>query len=277
MDFTDLKLDLSSVKLDILRGIHQCSERGLFQSLKWLSELNFALEDVPVTPEELRPPVEDGGAEYSTFLLAKSYFNVKEYDRSAYFVRNCTTPKALFLHYYSQYLSIEKKKLDSMTDTNCPPDPTQNEELKTLCAELKNHFYDNKLDGFCSYLYGVVLKKLDLKSLAIDMLVKAVQEEPILWSAWFELGKMMGDKYEHVLSSLPDHWMRSFFTAHLYLEQLNNDEALNIYQKLSSEGFESSTYVMSQIALGFHNNRSMFLFQKPAVVFIKLVFDFRAC
>ncbi|XP_066254527.1 cell division cycle protein 23 homolog [Euwallacea similis] len=257
MDLSDLKLDLSVVKQDILEGIYQCSERGLFQSQKWLSELNFALNHVQLPPRDLSQPLNNSDNEYSAFLLAKSYFNIKEYDRCSHFVRNCTSAKCRFIHFYARYLSIEKRKLDNMTETNCRPDPVQNEEMKTLCSELKNNFYENKLDGFCSYLYGIVLKKLGLRSLAVDVFLKAIQDEPILWSSWFELGKLMCDKYNDIFNQLPEHWMKYFFFAHTYLEQLNNDEALEIYQKLSDIGFEQNTYIMSQIALGFHNNRKL--------------------
>ncbi|CAG9769755.1 unnamed protein product [Ceutorhynchus assimilis] len=257
INYLNVNLNFRTIKQDILKGIYQCSERGLLQSLKWLSELNFALNHIELIPEEIPVLEDDSGSEYSTYLLAKSYFNLKEYDRCAHFIRECNTPKARFLHYYARYFSIEKKKLDSMTDTNCPPDPTQNEALKSLCSDLKNGFYENKLDGYCSYLYGIVLKKLDLKSLAIDVLMKAVQEEPILWSAWYELGKLIGDKNKICFNNLPEHWMKHFFLAHTYLEQLNNDEAVQIYQKLYEMGFENSTYIMSQIALGHHNNRKL--------------------
>lgn len=256
MDISDIRIDFQSLKQDVLKGIYQCSERGLFHAVKWLSELNFALNHIELRREDVPVLQDDCGDEYSTFLIAKSYFNLKEYDRCAHFVRDCVTPKVRFLHFYARYLSIEKKKLDNMTDTNCPPDPTQNESLKALCSELKNGFYENKLDGYCSYLYGIVLKKLDLKSLAIDVLIKAIQDEPVLWCAWYELGKLICDKNKNCSNQLPDHWMKYFFLAHTYLEQLNNDEALQIYLRLYDMGLENSTYIMSQIALAHHNNRS---------------------
>jgi hypothetical protein len=36
--------------------------------------------------------------------LAKSYFDLKEYDRAAYFLRGCRSKKAYFLYMYSRYL-----------------------------------------------------------------------------------------------------------------------------------------------------------------------------
>ncbi|KAL1512944.1 hypothetical protein ABEB36_002443 [Hypothenemus hampei] len=270
MDVTDIKIDLKTMKQDVLRGISQCSERGLVHALKWLSELNFSLNHIKLLAEDIPLVHEDCGEESATFLLAKSYFNLKEYDRCAFFVRNCTTPKPRFLHFYARYLAIEKKKLDNMTDTNCPPDPTQNDEMKALCSELKNSYYEDQLDGFCSYVYGIVLKKLDLKSQALDVFVKVVQKEPVLWSAWYELGKLACDKYNNILSQVPDHWMKYFFLAHTNLEQLNNDEGLEIYQKFYDMGLKNNSYVMSQIALGYHNNRKLL----EAIEMFKKILEF---
>ncbi|XP_050301809.1 cell division cycle protein 23 homolog [Anthonomus grandis grandis] len=260
MNDMEIELDFRTIKIDLLKGIYNCSERGLTQSLKWLTELNFAVDQVELMPEDIPDLRDDCGDEHARFLMAKSYFNLKEYDRCAYFLKDCVTPKPRFLYFFAKYYAIEKKKLDSMTDTNCPPDPSNNESLKTLYSELKNDFYENKLDGYCLYLYGVVLKKLDLKSLAVDALIKAVQDEPMLWSAWFELGKLTCIKKTDttaISNKLPDHWMKYFFWAHAYLEQLNNDGALRIYERFCDLGLQNSTYIMSQIALGHHNNREL--------------------
>uniref|UniRef100_A0A8W7PMG0 Cdc23 domain-containing protein n=1 Tax=Anopheles coluzzii TaxID=1518534 RepID=A0A8W7PMG0_ANOCL len=86
------RLDLKVVKQDILAGIVECEKRCLLQCTKWLAELNHGLADTPV---ELRgnsafENVHSGieASEYDSYLLAKSYFLVREYDRSAYFTRN---------------------------------------------------------------------------------------------------------------------------------------------------------------------------------------------
>ncbi|KAJ8956878.1 hypothetical protein NQ318_014295 [Aromia moschata] len=254
---SDIKLDFKVVKHDLLKGIYECSQRGLSQTVKWLSEMNYALKHIKLFSEEMPQIKDDCENELEEFLIAKSYFDVKEYDRCAHFVKNCTKQKPRFLYFYSRYLSIEKKNLDNMTDTNCPLDPTKNDALKDLCTELKIDYYENKLDGYCIYLYGVILKKLDLSHLAIDIFIESVKSEPLLWCAWYELGKIIPDKNRIFSSHLPDHWMKYFFIAHAYLEQLNNDESLQIYNTLYTMGLENSTYIMSQIALGHHNRRKL--------------------
>lgn len=42
-----------------------------------------------------------------------------------------------FLHYYSKYLSIEKKKLDDLVDSTSTPDGKFSASLHSLCMELK--------------------------------------------------------------------------------------------------------------------------------------------
>ncbi|VEN45701.1 unnamed protein product [Callosobruchus maculatus] len=253
----NVEIDFRTVKRDLLIGIHECSQRGLYHSVKWLSEINYALKHVSVPRQEMPELKDNTDNELEEFLLAKSFLDLKEYDRCAHFVKNCSKPKPRFIYFYSRYLSIEKKKLDNMTDTNCPPDPSKNDPLKDLCTELKIDYFDDKLDGYCMYLYGVVLKKMDLLPLAIEVFIKAVKLEPILWSAWFELGKIIPDKITITAAELPNHWIKYFFLAHTYLEQLNNEEALQIYNSLFELGIQNSSYLMSQIALGHHNQRNL--------------------
>lgn len=250
-----IRIDLKTVKYDLLRGIHECSQRGLNQSSKWLAELNYSLKDIPLPPENYPHLCFGCDEETEAYLMAKAYFDIKEYDRSAYFTKDCVKPKARFLHYYASYLSIEKKKLENMTDDNCPPEPAKNEALSQLYTVLKNEFHENKLDGYCLYLYGVILRKLDLIPLAVDAFVKAVNQEVMIWAAWQELGQIIADKYKLNNSDLPEHWMKQFFLAHAHLEQLKNDEALEMYCNLHEQGFRKSTYLMAQTAIAHHNRR----------------------
>lgn len=55
--------------------------------------------------------------------------------------------------------------------------------------------------------------------------------------------------------SLPDTWMKEFFLAHIYTELQLIEEALQKYQSLIDAGFSKSTYIISQIAVAYHNIR----------------------
>ncbi|KAI9577473.1 hypothetical protein GQX74_014857, partial [Glossina fuscipes] len=53
---------------------------------------------------------------YDNYFLAKSYLDVREYDRAAHLVRNASSPVPRFLHSYATYMAVEKRRLDSTTD-----------------------------------------------------------------------------------------------------------------------------------------------------------------
>lgn len=57
--------------------------------------------------------------------------------------------------------------------------------------------------------------------------------------------------------SLPDCWIKDFFMAHMYTELQMIKEALQKYQNLIEAGFSKSTYIISQIAVAYHNIRGV--------------------
>lgn len=50
------------------------------------------------------PFFQEDAQDLDALCLAKSYFDLKEYDRAAYFLRGCRSQKAYFLYMYSRYL-----------------------------------------------------------------------------------------------------------------------------------------------------------------------------
>ncbi|XP_011640868.1 cell division cycle protein 23 homolog [Pogonomyrmex barbatus] len=251
-----VKFNLKEVKSDLLRAIHECSQRGLLHTTKWLAELNYSLKNVEIDTHDLTADVkvpEIGEAE-DVYMLAKTYFDLKEYDRAAYFTMDCTNPKIRFLHLYSRYLSGEKKKIDDMTDV--PPDPLKNESLKYLCADLRSDHLASRMDGYGLYLFGVTLKKLQLTREAIDVLVEAVHKEPMHWGTWLELAALITDREKLESLCLPNHWMKYFFMAHMYLELQLIDEGLALYCQLQSMVSENG-YVMAQTAIAVHYRRDV--------------------
>ncbi|KAM9288410.1 cell division cycle protein 23 homolog isoform 3-T3 [Morus bassanus] len=202
---------------------------------------------------------EEDARDLDAYTLAKSYFDLKEYDRAAYFLRGCKSQKAYFLYMYSRYLSGEKKKDDETVDSLGPLEKGQvkNEALRELRVELSKKHKARELDGFGLYLYGVVLRKLDLVKEAIDVFVEAAHVLPLHWGAWLELCNLITDKEMLKFLSLPDTWMKEFFLAHIYTELQLIEEALQKYQSLIDAGFSKSTYIISQIAVAYHNIRDI--------------------
>ena len=95
--------------------------------------------------------------------MAKSYYDLKEYDRCAFFTKDAKSPRVRFLHFYSKYLAGERKRVDSETDVIVSTEANF-QYLKDLRADLQKYHetHVDNIDGYILYLYGVVLKKLGL-------------------------------------------------------------------------------------------------------------------
>lgn len=252
-------INLSNIKQDIYRGIAECSKRGLIHSAKWLAGMNHGLE----TTEKVSPSLQDttigiADNEFDDYMLAKTFFDVQEYDRSAYFTQSCVSAVPKFLHLYATYMSKEKKRLDNLTDTSHMNQTGCVKELGELLTILKGKYSQRSMDAYLLYLYGVVLKKLDLNDLAITVLLESVTAEPVLWSSWLELVPLISDRDKLANLNLPDHWMKHIFIGHAYIDLFLNDEGLKIYDRLQKAGFRKNVYIQSQIAIAHHNNRSEF-------------------
>ncbi|XP_039629745.1 cell division cycle protein 23 homolog [Polypterus senegalus] len=254
------QMDLVEIKRQLCGIVVLCRERGLTHSCKWASELAFCLEPLPLS--KLPPPAqftEEDAQDLDAYTLAKSFFDLKEYDRAAYFLRGCKSQKAYFLYMYSRYLSGEKKKDDETVDSLGPLEKGQvkNESLRELRVELSKKHKAKDLDGFGLYLYGVVLRKLDLFKEALDVFVEATHCLPLHWGAWLELCNLITNKDMLKSLTLPDTWVKEFFLAHMYTELQMIEEALQKYQSLIEAGFSKSTYIISQIAVAYHNIRDI--------------------
>ncbi|KAB1281308.1 Cell division cycle protein 23-like protein [Camelus dromedarius] len=255
-DFSNLR----EIKKQLLLIAGLTRERGLLHSSKWSAELAFSLPALPLSELQPPPPVtEEDAQDMDAYTLAKAYFDVKEYDRAAHFLHGCNSKKAYFLYMYSRYLSGEKKKDDETVDSLGPLEKGQvkNEALRELRVELSKKHQARELDGFGLYLYGVVLRKLDLVKEAIDVFVEATHVLPLHWGAWLELCNLITDKEMLKFLSLPDTWMKEFFLAHIYTELQLIEEALQKYQNLIDVGFSKSSYIVSQIAVAYHNIRDI--------------------
>lgn len=65
--------------------------------------------------------------------------------------------------------------------------------LALIAAELGREKTLGNLDGYCLYLYGTILKKLDILDDARSVLMDAVIKEPMLWAAWLQLSSLITD------------------------------------------------------------------------------------
>ena len=105
-DVPEISLDLGDMKAEISRVQTECCRRGLNQTTKWLAEINFAMKTTPLPADQVPAEELSPGPDLDTYNLAKSYFDLKEYDRAAYFTRNKNSPLCKFLHLYSRSVSV---------------------------------------------------------------------------------------------------------------------------------------------------------------------------
>ncbi|XP_077967695.1 cell division cycle protein 23 homolog [Styela clava] len=262
------------MKYEILCAIKSCQLRGLLQTVKWLAELSVSLKCDPETPQRgdgcgkfvIGFDVDADGQHTNqkpsdNFTLAKSYFDLGEYDRCAHFLSQDTSKLGYFLHVYSRYLSALKTKQVSQIDNHniAERSLSKNEDLRTLRVELCKKHKNKELDSFALYLYGIVLKKTSdgaaQQNEAVNILCQSVREYPMNWSAWYELSTVVADQAMLATLHLPKHWMRDFFLALTNVDLINTDDAIPIYNELKLAGFAESTHIKTQEAMAHHNKR----------------------
>ena len=85
--------------------------------------------------------------------MAKGYFDLREFDRCAFFTKDAKSPRVVFLHYYSRYMSGEKKRLDNATDFIANNDSAQLKYLRDLRQELQK-LHEKQVSYRWSALFG---------------------------------------------------------------------------------------------------------------------------
>ncbi|CAK8565967.1 unnamed protein product [Lathyrus sativus] len=207
-----------SCRSELRIAIRQLSDRCLYSATKWASEQLVGIEQDPskFTPSYTRfqrgsssirrkfrthevtatPPAgvsyvvtpvmeEDALVDTDFYLLAKSYFDCREYKRAAHVLRDQIGRKSLFLRCYALYLAGEKRKEEEMIELEGPLGKSNagNQELVSLEKELSTLRKNGTIDPFCLYLYGIILKQKGNENLARTVLVESVNSYPWNWNA----------------------------------------------------------------------------------------------
>lgn len=271
-------LDYETIESDLLVCYLQCNVRGLKRAADWASELSISLSknsddnnttaNIDKSLSMEMDPEDDRDTDMEMFrhqksLLDKRYrralscFDLGEYDRAAYFASTCRTNDQKFLHFYSRYMSAEKKRLDLMTETTMTINKTALQAFVELRNDLERGMSTNLPDSWLLYVYAIVLLKLDLTSMAITALVQAVKIHPLIWPAWQQLAVVIEDKPHLDSLDLPNHWFKIFFLGIVYMEILMNEEAHDLYTNRLGRYFSNCNYVRSQIATAQNNLRDV--------------------
>ncbi|RWS02168.1 cell division cycle protein 23-like isoform X1 [Dinothrombium tinctorium] len=255
-------MDEETIRSDLIHCYYESTIRGLKQSAKWCAELLHSLP--PKCPSssivaEASPLLITA----SDYLLAKSCYDLGEYERCAHFTKHSTSRDSRFLYYYSRYMSAEKKRLDLMAEmnTNTSSATSSTDNSMNLFNELRNelqnlHDKGSLEDGFILYVYAIVLLKLDLNSDALKILEKSIRLEPLNWASWHQLALIIEDKAQLDSLQLPTHWFKKLFLGAAYLELQLNEEALLLYYAIL-DTFKDCNYIYSQMAIAKHNLRDV--------------------
>lgn len=155
------------------------------------------------------------------------------------------------------YMAKEKKRLDNSPDSTTLSGNAQLKDLSELMSILNEEYNKKKLDGYGMYLYGVILKKLDLTQLAVTVFLECVHLVPTLWAAWQELAPLIQDVDQLRGLSLPKHWIKPFFIGHALIEIFVNESGISLFEEIQNAGFSKCLYTTSQIAIAYHNKRDV--------------------
>ncbi len=87
--------------------------------------------------------------DHDIFLLAKTYFDLREFPRVVALLETAEHPKLLFLRYYSAFLVIDKQ----ISDASSKNKQKLRLQINSLSQEVKSAVDSHSNDGFLSFLY----------------------------------------------------------------------------------------------------------------------------
>lgn len=98
---------------------------------------------------------------------------------------------------YALFLVSEQQKEEEILETGGTSDKVNcstviNKSLEKIEQELEELYKAKNLSALNCYLLGVVYKERNKKQEAKDAFIKALNLMPLLWSAWLELGSLLG-------------------------------------------------------------------------------------
>lgn len=116
----DIQADVyRDVRLSLRQSSLELSKWKLMKSAKWAAEALQGMGDLGISSDGNYSAISGDlwsgltEQEFDLYLLASSLFDCKEFDRCAYFLRDVTEPRLMFLKLYCRYLSWDKKSSES--------------------------------------------------------------------------------------------------------------------------------------------------------------------
>nr|ODO02581.1 anaphase-promoting complex subunit 8 [Cryptococcus depauperatus CBS 7855] len=193
---------------------------------------------------------EEDVLEEDEFQLARGYFDLKEYDRVAWILRDALGGRARFLKYYSMYLATQES-LPHFLDTK-EERMALYPALSSLVSELRD-----ESDPYLIYLRGLCYMRLDRRSPAIKSFMESVRLKPYNWSAWSQMAQMVSsaDMFISLKEELPSSPMLTFFAISCMLDLHTATDLVMTMIKELLEIFPSSVHLQAQRALVYYHMR----------------------
>ncbi|KAI9184215.1 Anaphase-promoting complex subunit 8 [Blastocladiella emersonii ATCC 22665] len=187
------------------------------------------------------------------YLLARTFFDMAEYDRCAHALSNVAAPKALFLRGYAKFMAGERAKMERLGDPLSPADVRHatNEQLVEV-LELVQPYLDvsaGKGDAWLHFLHGLVHARLGNSPEAVESLAASIALYPYNWSAWEELANLMVSEnlFASTRQRLPESFMKQFFAAHCVLHRAFDIEEVQPALKSLRSTFSSATGMVPRL------------------------------
>lgn len=282
--FQKLKQPLAAHQLR--HAVEELSDRGMVQSATWAAELWCALTsessdspdssnssnalDTPKILDSLdksscalfQDQATSTNGRNATYRLAKSYFDCRQYRRTAHVLKNESTTIAQFLRGYALYLAGERRKEEERMELADWTEP-DNLELADLRDELHALRDAGKLDAHLWYLYGIVQKRLKQNEKALEALVESVRLFPYNKGVWMELAPLCETWRVAGMLKVPNNWMRSIFLASILNDTEGSDQARQVFQAFATI-VPRCRYAKLQLAISLYHMR---LFDEAQQIF----------
>ena len=285
-------MDEENYQRELFNCYMQSSLRGLKQAAKWAAELlhsipdgnrnlgftttlntSYAASNISLMDTSFMthtPFMGSSNVMDVDYFLAKSCFDLFEYERAAFITQNSSSQECKFLHFYSRYMAIEKKRQDLLAESSSsnqlstPANSTSMDLSLGLYKELRNDLRDccstekedHDEDSYILYVYAIVLLKVDLEEDAISILLRSIKADTSNWASWNQLALVVEDRDSSESLELPSHIFKRFYHGILSLELQQNEEALEVYEPLLRI-FEKSNYIKTQIAVAKEHLRDV--------------------
>lgn len=177
---------MEQVRLEFYEAAVALANVNLVYAAKWCTEALNGLPPTDAFDYPIKPLDPAQKQDHLSFMLAKTYFACKEYDRAAYTLKNCTSGDAVFLRLYATYISTDRRSAAGV-DEVAGEDESLGGKLASIVSEADQYGRTETPNAFLLYLVGLIYAKGKKHKLARDRLLESLVLFPCNWSAWQEL------------------------------------------------------------------------------------------